>query len=72
VQIVTGDGSETIDPPALPEGERDGVSYFLARLRDGRPIMGLGTPEVGRDVQEILGAALESSATGRTVALARA
>jgi predicted dehydrogenase len=70
VQVVRGERSETIDPPALPEGERDGVSYFLARLRDGRPIEGLCAPEVGRDVQEILAAALRSSADGRTVALA--
>jgi predicted dehydrogenase len=45
------------------------VSYFLARLRDGRPIEGLCAPEVGRDVQEILAAALEASADGRTVTL---
>jgi predicted dehydrogenase len=69
VQVVRGERSETIDPPALPEGERDGVSYFLARLRDGRPIEGLCAPEVGRDVQEILAAALEASADGRTVTL---
>jgi predicted dehydrogenase len=72
VQIVRGDASETLEPPELPAGERDGVSYFLARLRDGRPIEGLCAPEVGRDVQEILAAALESSATGRTVSLAPA
>ena len=69
VQVVRGERSETIEPPALPEGERDGVSYFLARLRDGRSIEGLCAPEVGRDVQEILAAALQSSAGGRTVTL---
>jgi predicted dehydrogenase len=69
VQIVRVDGGETIEPPALPAGERDGVSYFLARLRDGRPIEGLCAPAVGRDVQEILAAALESSSTGRTISL---
>jgi predicted dehydrogenase len=69
VQIIRGDGSETLEPPALPEGERDGVSCFLARLHDGRPIEGLCAPAVGRDVQEILAAALQSSATGRTVSL---
>jgi predicted dehydrogenase len=69
VQIVRGDGGETIEPPALPADERDGVSHFLARVRDGRPITGLCAPEVGRDVQEILAAALESSATGRAVPL---
>lgn len=69
VQVVRGERSETLEPPPLPEGERDGVSYFLARLRDGRPMEGLCAPEVGRDVQEILAAALASSAEGRTIAL---
>ena len=69
VQIVRGDGGEMIEPPALPADERDGVSHFLARVRAGRPITGLCAPEVGRDVQEILAAALESSATGRAVPL---
>ena len=45
------------------------MTYFLSRLRDGRPIEGLCTPEVGRDVQEILMAALRSSTAGLTVEL---
>ena len=45
------------------------MTYFLSRLRDGRPIEGLCTPEVGRDVKEILIAALRSSAVGQTVEL---
>ena len=69
VQRVTADGSETLDAPALPPDEKDGVTYFLSRVRDGRPIDGLCTPEVGRDVQEILAAALRASATGSTVTL---
>jgi predicted dehydrogenase len=58
-----------LEPPPVPLDERDGVTYFLSRLRDGRPIEGLCTPEVGRDVQEILMAALRSSAAGQTVEL---
>jgi predicted dehydrogenase len=69
VQRVTRDGSETLEAPALPPDERDGVTYFLSRVRDGRPIEGLCSPEVGRDVQEILAAALRASATGSTVTL---
>jgi predicted dehydrogenase len=69
VQLVTRDGSQRIEPPALAADERDGPSYFLSRVRDGRPIEGLCAPDVGRDVQEILAAALRSSATGREVAL---
>lgn len=69
VQLVTADKSERIEPPPLPEYERDPVTYFLSRLRDGRPIEGLCAPDVARDVQEILAAALRSSATGRTIDL---
>jgi predicted dehydrogenase len=69
VQLVTADRSEMIDPPALPEGERDGPSYFLSRLQHGRPVEGLCAPDVGRDVQEILAAALRSAAAGQEVAL---
>jgi predicted dehydrogenase len=69
VQIVTARATEMMDPPAVSAHERDGVTYFLSHLRDGRPIEGLCTAEVGRDVQEILMAALRSSATGQTVEL---
>jgi predicted dehydrogenase len=69
LELVTGDGSQTIDAPPLPADERDGPTYFLSRVRDGRLVQGLCAPEVGRDVQEVLEAALVSSATGRSVAL---
>jgi predicted dehydrogenase len=69
VQLVTRDGSTAIEPPALPPDETDGPTYFLARLRDGRPIEGLSAPQVGRDAQEIIGAALRSAAEGREVTL---
>src|SRR5262249_56631542 len=69
VQLVTARGSETIEPPPLPADERDGVTWFLSRVRAGRPVEGLCAPDVGRDVQEILAAALRSSATGVAVPL---
>lgn len=69
VQVATSRATEMVKPPAMPAHERDGVTYFLSRLRDGRPIEGLCTPEVGRDVQEILMAALRSSAAGQTIDL---
>jgi predicted dehydrogenase len=69
VQLVTAGGSEWLDPPTLPPDERDGPTYFLSRIRDGRPVEGLCAAEVGRDVQEILAAALSSSATRREVSL---
>lgn len=69
VQIVTRDRDEAVDPPPLPADGRDGPAYYLGRLRDGRPIEGLCAPELGRDVQEILGAALRSSGEGHEVSL---
>jgi predicted dehydrogenase len=69
VEIATGEGSRVLEPPPLPESERDGPTYFLSRLRHGRPVEGLCAPDVGRDVQEVLEAALLSSRTGRGVAL---
>ena len=49
---------------APSDDERDGPTYFLSCLRAGRPVEGLCAPDVGRDVQEVLGAALLSSRTG--------
>ena len=69
VEIATGEGSTAVDPPPLPADERDGPTYFLSCLRAGRAVEGLCAPDVGRDVQEVLGAALLSSRTGRGVAL---
>jgi predicted dehydrogenase len=69
VQLVREEGSVLVDPPALPPDERDGPTYFLTCVRDARPVEGLCAPEVGRDVQEVLAAALRSSATGREVTL---
>jgi predicted dehydrogenase len=72
VEVVTSAGSETLEPPPLPADERDGPTYFLTCLRTGRPVEGLCAPDVGRDVQEVLDAALRASATGRQVRLPRA
>jgi predicted dehydrogenase len=69
IQLVRAEGSETIEPPVLPDDERDGATHFLSRLRDGRPVTELCTPEVGRDAQEILSAALRSSQTNTQVEL---
>jgi predicted dehydrogenase len=69
VQIVTAAGSRLVEPPPLPLDEIDGPTCFLSRLRDGRDIDGLCTPEAGRDVQEILEAALKSSTAGRRIGL---
>jgi predicted dehydrogenase len=69
VEVATAAGSEFLESPPLPSDERDGPSSFLTRLRAGRPVEGLCAPDVGRDVQEVLEAALRASATGRDVRL---
>ena len=53
----------------MPADQRDGPTYFLSCVRDDRPAEGLCTPELGRDVQEILSLALRSAALGREVPL---
>ncbi len=69
VEVITVSGSETLDSPPLSDAERDGPTYFLTSLHAGRPIEGLCAPGAGRDVQEVLEAALRASATGRDVEL---
>jgi predicted dehydrogenase len=69
IEIVTQTGREMIDPPPLPDDATDAPTYFLTRLRDNLPIEGLLSPTLGRDVQEVISAALLSSTTGREVRL---
>jgi len=69
VQIVTRTGSRLVDPPSLPPDQCDGPTYLLSRVQDGRPIEGLCAPDIGRDVQEVLEAALRSSSAGHQVTL---
>jgi predicted dehydrogenase len=69
VQIVSSTGSRVVEPPPLPDLEHDAPTYFLACVRHGRPVTGPCAPDVGRDVQEVLDAALRSAASGRRVEL---
>lgn len=69
IELVTADATRTIDLPPLPPAERDGPTCFLSHVRAGRLVTGLCAPEVGRDVQEVLDAALLSTARGRSVGL---
>lgn len=62
------DGTE-LEPPALPEGERNATEYFLTCLANDRPIEGLVSLDVGRDTQEILEAGLRAARDGREVSL---
>jgi predicted dehydrogenase len=68
--IRRGDKEPTaVEAPPLPEGERNAPEYFVSRIRAGKPIEGLVSPEVCRDAQEILEAAILSIRTGREVAV---
>ena len=71
VELLTRDDPEgrIIEPPPLPDGERDAVGYFLTRLVADRPFDGLATLALGRDTQEILEAGLRAARQGRAVSL---
>lgn len=69
VQLVTSSGSRILEPPPLPLDQRDGPTHFLSRLRDGCELTELCDAQVGRDVQEVIAAALQSSAQRRVVPL---
>ena len=69
VQLVTTAGSRFLEPAPLPPDERDGPTHFLARLRDRGTVTELCAAAIGRDVQEIITAALQSTASGRVVSL---
>jgi predicted dehydrogenase len=69
VQVVSAEGGRFVEPPPLPADERDGPTYFLTCVREGRAVGGPCAADVGRDVQEVLDAALRSAAGGRRVEL---
>jgi predicted dehydrogenase len=70
VQLMTpGGGNRTLEPSPLADDERDGPTYFLSRIRAGLEVTGPCAAGIGRDVQEVIAAALQASATGRRVRL---
>jgi predicted dehydrogenase len=69
VQLVTPTGSRFLEPPPLPLDHRDGPTHFLSCLRDRGEVTELCAATIGRDVQEVLTAALHSSVHGRVVPL---
>jgi predicted dehydrogenase len=69
VQLVTPSGSRFVEPPPLPPDERDGPTHFLSCLRARGEVTDLCAADVGRDVQEVITAALHSSAHRRVVPL---
>jgi predicted dehydrogenase len=69
VQLVTATGSRFLAPPPLPPDHRDGPTHFLSRLRDRGELTDLCAADIGRDVQEVITAALQSTVSGRVVSL---
>jgi len=69
VQLVTPSGSRFVEPPPLPPDQRDGPTHFLSRLRAQGQVTDLCAADIGRDVQEVITAALQSSASRRVVPL---
>jgi len=69
VQLVTPSGSRFVEPPPLPPDQRDGPTHFLACVRTGGEVTDLCAADIGRDVQEVITAALQSSAYRRVVPL---
>jgi len=69
VQLVTPSGSRFVEPPPLPPDQRDGPTHFLSRLRAQDQVTDLCAADIGRDVQEVITAALQSSAYRRVVPL---
>jgi len=62
------DGTLVASKPLPPE-KLNGVAYYLACIRNHRPVEGPVTPEVNVGVNEIIDAAKESIRTGRAVEL---
>jgi predicted dehydrogenase len=69
VQLVTPSGSRFVEPPPLPPDQRDGPTHFLSCLRARGKVTDLCAADIGRDVQEVITAALQSSAYRRVVPL---
>lgn len=71
VRVQTKDCPEGFDHPVdvLPEGERNGIEYTLARLGNDLPIEGPVSPEIARIGQQIIETAIRSSEEKRTLPL---
>ena len=69
VQLVTPEATRFLQPPSLPPDQRDGPTHFLSCLRGRGEVTDLCAADVGRDVQEVITAALQSSAQRRVVPL---
>jgi len=69
VRLREQDPEKMIDAKPLDAGESDSVSYLRAVLLDGKPPQGPSSLETNIIVTEILDAARQSAATGKTIRL---
>ena len=69
VELVSPSGNRVLEPPPLPPDPRDGPTHFLSVLGGRGEVTDLCAADTGRDVQEVITAALQSSEHGRPVAL---
>ena len=57
-------GGELIEAPPLPPGRRNGPEYFVNAILNDTPIEDPCSPQMNRDVQEILEAGILSVQSG--------
>jgi predicted dehydrogenase len=69
VELVTPSSNRVLEPPPLPPDQRDGPTHFLSVLGSRGEVTDLCAADTGRDVQEVITAALQSSEHGRPVTL---
>ncbi len=61
--------AQTIEPPPLPEGQRNGPEYLLSCLEAGKDVDGQCSAKVSRNAQEILEAGLLSADRGEAISI---
>ncbi len=69
VQLITTSGNRFLESPPLPRDQRDGPTHFLTCLRTHGEVTEMCAADIGRDVQEVITAALQASALRRVVSL---
>lgn len=61
--------AQTIEPPPLPEGQRNGPEYLISCLEAGKDVEGQCSAKVSRNAQEILEAGLLSADRGQAISI---
>jgi scyllo-inositol 2-dehydrogenase (NADP+) len=69
IETIVGRERKEIPAGTLPEDRRDPISYFMARVRDGKPLEGMVSPEFNLDCMQIVEAARRSAESGKPVSL---